>query len=124
MASAPTRRLPDLLATDYDVRPTFLRTRFERNSNCSDESLCMLHESYLQDDPEHLRELEPLARQIDSDIPDERMDAKAVAKFQRGILQFMESALGPKVRTASPERANRQTCTSTLQQLWRTNAGI
>lgn len=81
----------------------------------------MLNESSLQDDPEHLRELEPLARQIDSDMPDERMDAKAVAKFQRGILQFMESALGPKVCNASS--ASRQTCTSMSQQLWGTNTG-
>jgi hypothetical protein len=45
----------------------------------------------------HVRELEPLARQIDADMPDERMDARSIARFQAGLLQFMENALGPQV---------------------------
>jgi hypothetical protein len=54
----------------------------------------------LQNDYDHLRELDALARQIDHDMPDERMTSKEVAKFQTGLLQFMENALGPNVRSS------------------------
>lgn len=56
----------------------------------------------MQNDVEHLRELESLARQIDTDMPDERMDTKSLARFQIGLLQFMENALGPNVCLIAP----------------------
>jgi hypothetical protein len=52
----------------------------------------------MQNNADHLVELESLVRQIDKDMPEERIDAKSVARFQMGLLQFMENALGPNVR--------------------------
>jgi hypothetical protein len=54
----------------------------------------------VQNNADHLRELEALVRQIDKDMPEERIDARSVARFQMGLLQFMENALGPNVRFA------------------------
>jgi hypothetical protein len=51
----------------------------------------------LQGDELHIAELAPLAQQIHKDMPDDSMDAKAIARFQSGLLQFMENALGPNV---------------------------
>lgn len=43
-------------------------------------------------------ELEPLVEQLQKDLPDARLDPKGVANFQSGFLQFMEDALGVRVR--------------------------
>lgn len=51
----------------------------------------------LQTDDLHIEELHQLALAIDRDMPDERMDARAIARFQTGLIQFMENALGPNV---------------------------
>ena len=52
---------------------------------------------HVQTDDLHIEELQQLAVAIDRDMPDERMDARAIARFQTGLIQFMESALGPNV---------------------------
>ena len=52
---------------------------------------------FVQADDIHIEELQQLALAIDRDMPDERMDARAIARFQTGLIQFMESALGPNV---------------------------
>jgi hypothetical protein len=52
----------------------------------------------IQNDEEHLSELEPLVKQLESSMPDEKLDARAVARIQMGILQYMEANLGPNVR--------------------------
>ena len=51
----------------------------------------------MQGNPQHVSELQPLARQVDGDMPDEKMTARAIAAFQSGLVQFMENALGPMV---------------------------
>lgn len=51
----------------------------------------------MQGNPQHLQELSALAKQVDSDMPDEKMTARAIAGFQSGLIQFMENALGPLV---------------------------
>lgn len=48
------------------------------------------------DDQLHLQELEPLARQLEKDLPDEKLDAKGIAQFQVGLLHFMEDTLGAR----------------------------
>jgi hypothetical protein len=42
--------------------------------------------------------LEALAEQLQKDLPDARLDPRGVANFQTGFLQFMEDALGLRVR--------------------------
>lgn len=41
-------------------------------------------------------------RQLERDMPDDRLDARTVARFQVGILQFMEFALGPNSMPPRP----------------------
>lgn len=49
----------------------------------------------------HLHELGPLADQLAKDLPDARLDPRGIANFQMGFLQFMEDALGVRVRRHS-----------------------
>lgn len=41
-------------------------------------------------------------RQLEREMPDDRLDARTIARFQVGILQFMEYALGPNSMPPRP----------------------
>jgi hypothetical protein len=54
----------------------------------------------VQADELHLKDLHNLSVLLEREMPDEKMDPRSIARFQTGLMQFMESALGPNVSSS------------------------
>jgi hypothetical protein len=94
---ASLHKFPAISADSYEVR---MQLEFRSVREASWINGTKLHiVVHIQNDDLHIAELRPLAYRINRHMADEKLDAKAIAGFQMNIIQFMESALGPNVRS-------------------------